>query len=119
MFQRRQVEMLHDVLRGVRADLVVTTGDFNISSSGPLYPLIVDGWRDPFAATDLVTYHVEFLPPGSSSHRIDYLLLSGDEARYPLLDSTVLFAEPLALPDGPRMYLSDHVGLAARVRLAG
>jgi exonuclease III len=122
-FQRRQVEMLHTVLRrAARADgtgLVVVTGDFNISSSCPLYPLIVDGgaWRDPFAGTDPVTYHMDFLPPGSAPHRIDYLLVSGDETRYPLVDSGILFAEPLALPEGRQMYLSDHVGLTARVRL--
>jgi endonuclease/exonuclease/phosphatase family metal-dependent hydrolase len=100
---------------------VVVTGDFNISSSCPLYPLIVDGgaWRDPFAGTDPVTYHMDFLPPGASPHRIDYLLVSGDEARYPLVDSGVLFDEPLALPEGRRMYLSDHVGLTARLGLPG
>jgi exonuclease III len=118
-FQRRQVEMLHAVLsraRTANTGLVIVTGDFNISSSCPLYPLIVGGgaWRDPFAATDPVTYHLDFLPPGSAPHRIDYLLFSGDEARYPLVDSGVLFAEPLALPSG-RMYLSDHVALTARV----
>ncbi len=122
-YQRRQVEMLHAALRRARtADtgLVIVAGDFNISSSSPLYPLIVDGgaWRDPFAATEPVTYHVEFLPPGSSPHRIDYLLLSGDEARYPLVDSATLFAEPLTLPGG-RMFLSDHMALTARVGLAG
>jgi exonuclease III len=121
-YQRRQLDMLHAVLRQARtggAGLVIVTGDYNIASDGPLYPLIVNGWRDPFAALDPITYHMEFLPPGAAAHRIDYLLVSGDEARYPLLDSAPLFAEPLALPGRRRMYLSDHMALTARVRLPG
>jgi hypothetical protein len=122
-FQRTQVGMLHAAIRRARSGgtgLAVVTGDLNIASDGPLYPLIVDGgaWRDPFAATDPSTYHVEFLPPGSSAHRIDYLLVAGDEARFPVTDTGLLFAEPLALPGGGRMYLSDHVALTARVRVS-
>ncbi len=61
--------------------------------------------------------HVEFLPPGSSGHRIDYVLVSGDEERFPVIDSGLLFAEPLARPGERRMYLSDHVALTTRVGL--
>jgi hypothetical protein len=123
-FQRRQVGMLHAVLHRAgtaRAELVIVTGDFNIASDGALYPLIVGGgaWRDPFAETNPVTYHAEFLPRGSTAHRIDYALVSGDEARFPLIDSGVLFTEPLALPSGRRIYLSDHVALTIRVAVAG
>jgi exonuclease III len=120
--QRRQVAMTHAALRRARradTELMVVTGDFNIASSAPLYPLIVDGgaWRDPFAATDPVTFHPEFLPAGSTGNRIDYALVQGDEARFPVLDSGLLFAEPLALADGGRMYLSDHVALTVRLGL--
>jgi exonuclease III len=120
--QRAQLGILHTALRQARAAgtrLMIVTGDFNTASDSPLYPLIIDGgaWRDPFAATDPVTYHAEFLPPGSSGHRIDYLLVSGDAARFPVIDNGLLFAEPLTLPDGRRMYLSDHVALTARIGL--
>jgi len=59
-FQRAQLELLYASLP--QRVLTILTGDFNIASDGPLYPRIVhDGvWRDPFAATDLVTYHPEF-----------------------------------------------------------
>jgi endonuclease/exonuclease/phosphatase family metal-dependent hydrolase len=122
--QRRQLGMLHAAVRGsgnaAGAELLIVTGDFNIASDASLYPLIVDGgaWRDPFAATDPVTYHVEFLPPGAPGRRIDYVLICGDEARFPVIDSGLLFAEPLALRDRRRMYLSDHMALTARVGLA-
>jgi hypothetical protein len=112
-FQRAQVGMLHEVLRRTRATVV--TGDFNIASDCALYPLIVDDgvWQDPYAATDPVTYHRDFLPPGATPHRIDYLLVRG----HPVIDNAVLFAAPLALPDDRRIYLSDHVALSARIGL--
>jgi endonuclease/exonuclease/phosphatase family metal-dependent hydrolase len=77
--------------------------------------LIVDDgvWRDPFAATDPVTYHLDFLPSHATPHRIDYMLVRG----HPILACEVLFDAPLALPDGRRMYASDHVALSARIGL--
>jgi exonuclease III len=121
-FQRRQVERLHAVLRRARradTELVVVTGDFNIASGAALYPLIVDGgaWRDPFAATDPVTFHAEFLPAGCTGNRIDYALVLGDEATFPVVDSERLFTEPVVLADGGRMYLSDHMALTVRLGL--
>jgi hypothetical protein len=120
--QRRQVGMVHAALRRARradTELIVLTGDFNIASGASLYPLIVDrgAWRDPFAATDPVTFHPEFLPAGCAGNRIDYALVLGDEARFPLLDSGLLFAEPVVPADGGRMYLSDHVALTVRLGL--
>jgi len=117
-FQRTQLRMVHAVLGRARTtELTIVTGDFNIASASPLYPLIVDGgaWRDPFAVADPVTYHAEFLPPGSTAHRIDYLLVSGDPATFPVTGAEPLFTGPVALPDGRVRYLSDHVALTARV----
>lgn len=121
-FQRRQVAMVHAALRRARTadtELMVVTGDFNIASTAPLYPLIMDGeaWQDPFRATDPVTFHAEFLPPNCTAHRIDYVLVSGDQARFPVVESGVLFAEPLKLPTGHQLYLSDHVALTIRLGL--
>src|SRR5204863_397822 len=45
------------------------------------------------------------------------LPVDGDPARFPVIDSGLLFTEPLALPDGRRMYLSDHVALTTRIAL--
>ncbi len=126
--QRAQVRVVHAVRERARAAaprLVVVSGDFNIASDGPLYPLITDGgaWLDPFAATDPVTFHQRFLPPGSPPHRIDYILVSPGTAvpapavGSPAIDSAVLFDEPWARPDGRRLYLSDHMALTARIPL--
>jgi len=96
----------------------VLTGDFNVASDSPLYPTIVDNghWRDPFADTDPPTFHVAYLPPGSTGRRIDYLLVSGPAS---VAEARVLFAEPVELDDGRRTHLSDHVALAARITLPG
>ncbi|MFY1692082.1 endonuclease/exonuclease/phosphatase family protein [Plantactinospora sp. WMMB782] len=124
-FQRAQVEVLHHARESARrsagAGPTVLTGDFNIASDSPLYPRIVDGgaWRDPFAADDPVTFHAEFLPPGFPARRIDYLLVSGAAAEFPVLHTGRLFTEPLALPDGDRLYVSDHVALTARITVSG
>jgi exonuclease III len=117
-FQGAQLGVLHTLLRGAHTaetEVMVVAGDFNIASDGPLYPLITDGgaWRDPFAALNPTTFHAAFLPPGSSAHRIDYLLVSGDASRFRVADTRLMFTEPMVAPDGARMYLSDHIALTA------
>jgi exonuclease III len=111
-FQRTQLNMLHAVLRRLATRPSIVTGDFNIPSYSSLYPLIVDGgaWQDPFADTNPVTFHPEFLPPGNTGERIDYALVADPEDHSVVRDSRVLFAEPV---DGG--YLSDHMGLAIRI----
>jgi exonuclease III len=124
-FQRAQLALMHEVLRhrGGASPVTVLSGDFNISSTGPLYPLVVDGggWHDPFAAADVPTFHQEFLPPGRSSCRIDYLLVHGAGAGaagapYPVAETAVLFANPVRVA-GRAVFLSDHCGLVARIAL--
>ena len=111
---RRLQAAVRRASRGARA--AVLTGDFNIASDSPLYPTIVEGgqWRDPFAATDPPTFHVEYLPAGARGRRIDYMLVAGEAAA---ADPQMLFGEPVDLPGGRRTHLSDHVALAAQIRL--
>jgi endonuclease/exonuclease/phosphatase family metal-dependent hydrolase len=126
-FQRAQLAVLHRARESARESAgahvgpTVVTGDFNIASDSPLYPRIVDGgaWRDPFEVDDPVTFHAEFLPPGFAPHRIDYLLVSGPAADFPVLHTGLLFTGPLARPDGGPAYVSDHVALTARIGVSG
>jgi endonuclease/exonuclease/phosphatase family metal-dependent hydrolase len=106
-FQRAQLRMLHAALPAAGRHTVIVAGDFNIASAGALYPLVIDAWHDPFAATDPVTYHAEFLPPGAALHRIDYVLVRGD-AR--VTDCGILIGDP---------GLSDHLALYADLALTG
>jgi Metal-dependent hydrolase len=122
-FQQAQLRRLNATIarsqvlapRRQRPRLTIITGDFNIASDSDHYPVIVDhGARhDPFAATNPVTFHATFLPPGETAHRIDYVLLAGPAT---VLDTTTLFTEPVTV-DGEPHYLSDHIGLSARVDL--
>ncbi|MBX6748255.1 MAG: endonuclease/exonuclease/phosphatase family protein [Micromonosporaceae bacterium] len=116
-FQRAQLRRLNATLarRRRRPGLTIITGDFNIASDSDHYPLIVEnGARlDPFAATNPVTFHATFLSPGEPAHRIDYVLLAGAAT---VVDTTTLFTEPVMI-DGEPHYLSDHIGLSARVEL--
>jgi exonuclease III len=110
-FQRRQLHRLHTTLRRLPHHRpVVLTGDFNVASDSPLYPLIVDSgvWSDPFADADPSTFQGAFLPDGSPPHRIDFLLTKGATAR----DARVVFPDP---EDG--VYLTDHLGLTATIEL--
>jgi endonuclease/exonuclease/phosphatase family metal-dependent hydrolase len=112
-FQRAQLDLLQGVTRPMRdSGLMLLSGDFNVSSTSALYERVVDGgaWRDPFRDADPPTFQQQFLPPGRPSHRIDYLLVSGDAHRYPVVETRLLFAEPVG-----GSYVSDHVGLLARV----
>jgi endonuclease/exonuclease/phosphatase family metal-dependent hydrolase len=106
--QASQLDILRRVVQP--SGLVLLSGDFNVSSRSVLYPRIVDGWHDPFAAEDAPTFHADMLPPGRPSNRIDYLLVSDG---YPVLDSGLMFTGRI----GGR-YLSDHIGLVARASLS-
>lgn len=103
-----QLRIVHDAVRAAgahAAPLALLGGDFNIASTSPLYPTIVDHgvWHDPFADGDRPTYRAEYLPAGRSPHRIDYLLTSGQ----PVAHADLVLTGPTPL--------SDHLGL--RVRL--
>jgi exonuclease III len=107
----QQLQVVHQALRTAGAHAVplsVLGGDFNIASTSPLYPLIVDhgAWHDPFAPVDHPTYRAEYLPAGRPPHRIDYLLVSG----HPVTSADLTLAEPARTG-----FLSDH--LAPRIRL--
>ena len=86
---------------------MIASGDFNLPSGSALYEAFVGagGWRDPFAAADLPTFHAELLPAGAQAHRVDYLLVDGDPDRYPVTGTDLLFAEPVAMPSGGTAFL--------------
>jgi len=106
-FQAAQLALLRDAMRS--AGPAVLTGDFNVASDCPLYPSIVDGWHDPFTATDPPTFHQAMLPPGRCAKRIDYILVRGVEQP---VGTEVLFTG-----SAPHDLLSDHAGLLARIAI--
>ena len=90
----------------------VVCGDFNIDRESPLFGdfMAATGLADAFAGTCPPTFRAEYLPAGATPHCIDFILTAGEVTA----DRTALvFAgkEPLG-------YLSDHIGLRARLSLA-
>jgi sphingomyelin phosphodiesterase 2 len=109
---RAQLAILVRAVHGV-ADPAVVCGDFNIDRESSLFgEFIADtGLADAFEGTCPATFRAEYLPTGETPHCIDFILTgSGVKAE----DATVVFAgkEPL---DDDLGYVSDHIGLRARL----
>lgn len=133
--QREQLTIMHAALARSRerssaagtagsGGLAIVGGDFNLAADGSLYSRITDdgGWRDPFVdrsgrTSPAVTFRHEYLPPGATTHRIDYLLVAG-HPRHAILDHGLLFEDPVRFPDNRISHVSDHLGVHCRVALA-
>jgi endonuclease/exonuclease/phosphatase family metal-dependent hydrolase len=98
------------------AGLVVVCGDFNVDRDSSLFGDFVagTGLADAFGGSCPATFRAEYLPAGETPHCIDFILTSeGVKAEA----ATVLFAGEVPMPGGPG-YVSDHLGLYARLLLA-
>ena len=63
---------------------------------------------DAFAGACPATFRAEFLPAGATAHCIDFILTAGEvEAK----SAALVFAEKKE----PLGYVSDHIGLRARL----
>jgi hypothetical protein len=110
---------LHRAELGVLARVVseagpraVVCGDFNISRDSALFGdfMAATGLADAFGGACPATFRAEYLPAGATAHCIDFILTAGEVT----VESTgLVFAqkEPLG-------YVSDHIGLRARVSLS-
>ena len=95
----------------------VVCGDFNVDRDSSLFGDFVAGTGlvDAFGGSCPATFRAEYLPAGETPHCIDFILTSeGFKAEA----ATVLFAGKMPLPGGPG-YVSDHLGLCARLLPAG
>lgn len=112
---RAQLNALTRAMRSVLAPAVVC-GDFNIDRDSSLLREFMNGsgLADAFEGGCPATFHAEYLPAGETPHCIDFILTTdGVKAEA----ATVLFTDKEALPGG-RGYVSDHIGLCARLFLA-
>jgi sphingomyelin phosphodiesterase 2 len=111
---------LHQGQLGVVAQVVgattaptVVCGDFNVDRDSALMRgfLSETGLADAFGGQCPPTFHDEYLDPGEHGHCIDFILVS------PQIEAgttQVLFSGK-QLVAGRREYVSDHVGLYARL----
>ena len=97
-------------------DPAMVCGDFNVDRDSALFAGFLAGaaLADAFGGCGPPTYRAEYLPAGETPHCIDFILIAaGVRAEA----ATVLFAGKEPLPSGPG-YVSDHLGLSARLSLA-
>jgi sphingomyelin phosphodiesterase 2 len=89
----------------------VVCGDFNVSSESPLFGdfTAAAGLADAFGGACPPTFRAEYLPAGATPHCIDFILTAGEVT---VESSALVFAEK-----EPFGYVSDHIGLRARVSL--
>jgi sphingomyelin phosphodiesterase 2 len=113
---RAQLDVLTRVIRGAPAPAVVC-GDFNVDRDSALFRefLTGAGLTDAFEGRCPATYRAEYLPAGMTPHCIDFILTT-DGVRTEA--ATVMFTgrEPLL---GGLGYVSDHIGLCARLITGG
>jgi endonuclease/exonuclease/phosphatase family metal-dependent hydrolase len=98
------------------AGLAVVCGDFNVDRDSSLFGDFVagTGLADAFGGSCPATFRAEYLPAGETPHCIDFILTSeGGKVEA----ATMLFAGKVRPSGGPG-YVSDHLGLHARLLLA-
>ncbi len=116
LFHQGQLATLARLVRAERQPTVLC-GDFNVAAESPLLADLRNeaGLTDAFAGRCPPTFRAEYLPPGRAAHCIDFILVAGSIS----VESTDrLFTGPTPMPGGPA-YVSDHIGLQARLMVSG
>ena len=90
----------------------VVCGDFNVSRESSLFGefMAATGLADAFAGRCPATFRAEYLPRGATPHCIDFILTAGEVTAE---SAGLVFAEKKE----PLGYVSDHIGLRARLSL--
>ena len=89
----------------------VVCGDFNVSRESSLFGefMAATGLADAFGGACPATFRAEYLPAGATTHCIDFILTAGEVTAE---SAALVFAEK-----EPLGYVSDHIGLRARLSL--
>lgn len=94
---------------------VVVCGDFNVDRDSVLFSdfMSATALEDAFGGTCPPTFRAEYLPPGARPCCIDFILASREVRAS---SAEVLFTGKQMLRGDPG-YVSDHMGLSARLQL--
>jgi sphingomyelin phosphodiesterase 2 len=105
---RAQLAVLARVVNEA-APRAVVCGDFNIDRESPLFGefTAATGLADAFKGACPPTFRAEYLPAGATPHCIDFILTAGEIT---VESAALAFAEK-----EPLGYVSDHIGLRARL----
>jgi len=116
-FRQLQRDQLTALAQAVIADSspAVVCGDFNVARASSLHGELRhrSGLRDAFNDQCPPTFHTDYLPPGNTAHCIDFILVTEP---IDVDDTDLLFTDKRPLPRG-LSYLSDHIGLQARLQI--
>ena len=113
---RAQLAALARVVRSIPVPAVVC-GDFNVDRDSALFGEFIAGATldDAFEGSCPATFRAEYLPAGEVPHCIDFILTAREIKAE---DTEVLFTGRQVLRGGTG-YLSDHLGLLARLNCLG
>ena len=108
--QRAQFAVLTQVATNAGSPAVVC-GDFNIDRESSLFGEFraATGLADAFGGACPPTFRAEYLPADATPHCIDFILTAGEVK---VETAALVFAEK-----EPLGYVSDHIGLRARLFL--
>ncbi len=97
--------------------VIILSGDFNLAKDCDLFPQFVnDGnWNDTFSSDLTPTFHSEFLKPGRTPHCIDYVLFRDPKNKLKVEQTAFMAADKIKLRNGVESYISDHLGLYAKL----
>jgi hypothetical protein len=89
----------------------VVCGDFNVSRESALFGdlMAATGLADAFGGGCPATFRADYLPAGATAHCIDFILTAAEVTAE---SAALVFAEK-----EPLGYVSDHIGLRARLSL--
>ena len=135
--QEAQIDDLKQVVDGLKSKgfLSVVAGDFNFIKDSEQYEKFVSltQARDAFEDFSLPTYLLGrkslkflwriklidrfFVFNAKPSGRVDYIFIMDDQNRIKITDTKHIFDEKVRLFNGKQSYLSDHIGLYARMEI--
>jgi hypothetical protein len=119
--QSAQLKLIIDTVQAYETGdgVFVLGGDLNVAKESKLgeYFLGHIGLRDIFADDTAPTFHAAFLAGGMSAPCIDYLLVSGGSG-VQIEQKSRLFESKSSVHGVGDLYLTDHIGLKARLSLS-
>ena len=115
--QLEQIAKLSNMITE-KGQKILIAGDFNVAKDSFAYKkfLQISGLKDVFAKYDTPTQHQEYLPKNKIVKRIDYIFTGGSQKDARVVSVAQVFTDKYHLTDDLTQYLSDHVGLHAKLK---
>ncbi len=108
-------DFMNDIKR--KKEAVIIGGDLNVAKDSSTYKKFLKNSEllDVFAKDDFPTQHQEYLPGYKKVDRIDYVFMKDFKNTAKVKSTDYLFQKKVELSKGKNRYLSDHIGLKAKL----